>query len=109
MEKKIDVIGQMILAAIPIIVTPLYAFYRIKKFKKGVLVILLVFAIEIVDASITEAMNESEFFMLESWEKPVDLAYQYTAGLIVAILLPMYFARKWTIEYNEKIGTPVGQ
>ena len=94
----------MILAAIPIIVTPLYAYYRVKKFKKGVLVILLTFAISITSWTIFDAMNENDFFMLENWERPVDLSYQYATGLIVDILLPMYFARRWTIEYNEKSG-----
>lgn len=101
--EKIDVIGQMILATIPIIVTPLYAFYRIKKFKKGVLVILLTFTATIIDSMITSTLNESDLFMLENWQKPVDLSYQYAAALIIWILLPMYFTRKWTIEYNEKV------
>ena len=48
MEKKIDVAGQMIISAIPVIFTPLYGFYRIKKFKKGVLVILANVAIDFV-------------------------------------------------------------
>ena len=99
----------MILSAIPLIVTPLYAFYRIKKFKKGVLVMVLTFIAIGIDAGITEAINENEFFKLENWQRPVDLSYQYIIGLIVSILLPMYFVRKWTIEYNEKIETPVGQ
>lgn len=107
MEKKIDVIGQMILTAIPLIVTPLYAFYRIKKFKKGVLVILLTLVAIVIDSMITATLNESEFFMLENWQRPVDLSYQYIISLIIEILLPMYFVRKWTIEYNEKIVTNV--
>ncbi len=104
-EKKIDVIGQMILCAIPLIVTPLYAFYKIKMFKKGVLVILLVFAIVIIDGVFALIFIESEFLMLESWEQSVDLSYHYAVALIVEILLPMYFARKWTIEYNEKLDS----
>jgi len=35
----------------------------------------------------------------------VDLSYHYAVALIVVILLPMYFARKWTIEYNEKLDS----
>jgi len=104
-EKKIDVIGQMILSAIPIIVTPLYAFHKIKMFKKGVLVILLTFVIIIFDGIIAWTFIESEFFMFESWEKSVDLSYHYAFGFIIAMLLPMYFARKWTIEYNEKLDS----
>jgi len=104
-EKKVDVIGQMILSAIPLIVTPLYAFYKIKMFKKGVLVILLTVVIIIIDGIFALIFIESEFLMLESWEQSVDLSYHYAVGIIVVMLLPMYFARKWTIEYNEKLDS----
>ena len=106
MEKKIDLIGQMILSSIPIIATPLYAFYRIKKFKKGVLVILANVAIDLVFLTITGDLN---------WNLKSDIIYSPTFTvskayvLIVDILFPLYFARQWTIEYNEKNGTQVGQ
>ena len=105
MEKKIDIVGQMILAAIPSIITQLYAFYRIKKFKKGVLVMLLVIGIVMTDFIIAEAFNEIGDMPLEVWEKSTNLVFQYIFILIVSILLPLYFARKWTLEFNEKIGS----
>ena len=105
-EKKIDLTGQMILAAIPSIITQLYAFYRIKKFKKGVLVMLLVIGIVMTDFIIIESINAISDIPLEDWEKTTDLVFQYIFSLIVGILLPLYFARKWTLEYNEKFENP---
>ena len=103
MAKKIDVIAQMILAAIPIFATPLYAFYRIKKLKKGVLVILLTLAIVATDSTLHNEVSKSEFFEMESFEREAIVIFSYVSGFIITILLSMYFARKWTLEYNEKI------
>ena len=104
MEKKIDVVGQMILSAIPIIITPLYAFYRVKKFKRGVLVILANMTIDIVILTANGDINwnlESEGF------GPIAFTSGYVSSFIVDILFPLYFARKWTIEYNQKMeATP---
>ena len=93
----------MILAAIPVIVTPLYAFYRVKKFKKGLVIIIALIFVDyflltpgtsIYDAIISETVES---------EKSITIASNFATVLILEILLPLYFARKWTIEYNEKI------
>ena len=102
MEKKIDVIGQMILAAIPILVTPLYAFYRIKKFKKGVLVMIVEIAIAL---SILTIMGDLKWDSEETG--PFEITQGFVGSTIVDILFPLYFVRKWTLEYNEKIVTNV--
>jgi hypothetical protein len=108
LEKKVDVVGQMILATIPIIVTPLYAFYRVKKFGKGILVILAIFAIDtLVLIGTGERTNWVNMLFVEEIFAAPELSYGYAVTLIIDILLPMYFARKWTIEYNESIGTGV--
>lgn len=101
MEKKIDVVGEMILSAIPIIVTPLYAFYRIKKFKKGIIVMIVTLAIISIDFIIHRFVAENKFFNLESFDQQIVILAWYVTALIIAILFPMYFVRKWTIEYNE--------
>lgn len=101
MEKKIDVVGQMILSAIPIIVTPLYAFYRIKKLKKGIMVMIVTLAIISLDYIVHRFVAESEFLNLESFDQQIIKLAWYVTALIIAILFPMYFVRKWTIEYNE--------
>jgi hypothetical protein len=107
LAKKIDVVGQMIIAAIPVIITPLYAFYRIKKFKKGFLIILLNVAI---DTMILTYYGDINWADLESDNQsdnqptmPITFTEGYAVSLIVDILLPMYFVRKWTITYNEQI------
>ena len=104
LKKKIDVVEQMILAAIPLFVTPLYSFYRIKKFKKGVLVLFVVLGIVVTDFVIHDKVAYSEFFEIEQFEKELILTFPYVIGLIITILLPMYFTRKWTLEYNENIN-----
>ncbi len=134
----------MILAAIPIIVTPLYAFYRVKKFRKGILVILAILAFNIVllipgdnwlypviqyslvVEVLTEYKTTQEFlreeemlvqsFLKTDWFEsaevftvyynPIKITY-VVVTLLEYILIPLYFARKWTIEYNERIGTTV--
>lgn len=106
MNKKMDVTGQMILAAIPIIVTPLYAFYRIKEFRRGVLVMLLDltigFAIFVLNGEIDLDLLFNEELSEEDLA-PTQVTTGFVTALIVDILLPLYFVKKWTIEYNEKI------
>jgi len=103
LKKKIDVPGQMILAAIPIFATPLIAFYRVKKLKKGVLVMLLIIAIVALDSFLHDVISKSEFFEMESFQREAIVIYSYVFSLIITILFPMYFARKWTLEYNENL------
>lgn len=103
MEKKIDVIGQMILAVIPIIVTPLYAFYRIKKFKKGVLVMIVEIAISLSISTVTGDLKWGSYLSLETG--PFEITQGFVVASIVDILFPLYFVRKWTLEYNEKIDS----
>jgi len=103
LEKKIDVTGQMILAAIPMFVTPLYAFYRVKKFKKGLLVMFLVLGIVGVDSIIHASIATSEMFEIKQFQREMIISYSYVFSLIITMLIPMYFARKWTIGYNNTL------
>ena len=80
----IGIRGQMILAIIPSFVTQLIAFYRIKKFTKGLIVELILF---LVDALIQTIVQ---------WPFGVIFALPLTVGV------PVYFVRKWTLEYNRK-------
>ena len=90
-----------------IVVTPLYAFYRIKKFKRGILVIPAIIAIDMLILTGNGDINWEEFLTEETVVpiEPIQLTYGYANTLLVDILLPLYFARKWTIEYNERIET----
>lgn len=107
MHKKIGIVGQMILAAIPIVVTQLYAAYRVKRFKRGVLVILLVIAIDTTFIYFIYDVNWEEELTSEGM-RLLQLTYNFALTLMVNILLPLYFVRKWTIEYNEKIISSSG-
>ena len=102
MEKKVDVIGQMILAAIPIIVTPLYAFYRIKKFKKGVVVMIVEIAIGL---SILTTEGDLTWDSYTEETGPLEITQGFVVATIVDILFPLYFVRKWTLEYNDHVET----
>jgi len=92
-ERKVDVVGQMILACIPIIATPLYASYRVKKLKKGILLLIAIIAIIMVFYIISYYLDKEDY--LSNWVIP----------LLIEILMPVYFVRKWTIEYNEKLSS----
>jgi hypothetical protein len=75
--------GQMILAIIPSFVTQLIAFYRIRKFTKGLIVELIIF---LADAFVQ---------MIIPWPFGVIFALPLTVGV------PVYCVRKWTLEYNH--------
>ena len=95
MEKKIAIRGQIILAVIPIFITQLIAFYRIKKLKSGGLRMLVLFlGLVVIDYFILSALFDKESDM-------------YVAGNIlqIIVILPpsVYWIRKWTLEFNEKI------
>jgi hypothetical protein len=79
----IGIRGQMILAIIPSFVTQLIAFYRIRKFTKGLIIELILF---LVDALIQTIIP---------WPFGVIFALPLTVGV------PVYFVRKWTLEYNR--------
>ncbi len=79
----IGIRGQIILAIIPTFVTQLIAFYRIRKFTNGIVIEVILFLLNIL----------------------IQMIVQWPFGLIVAlpitIGIPVYFVRKWTLEYNE--------
>jgi hypothetical protein len=76
--------GQMILAIIPSFITQLMAFYRIRKFTKGVVIELIIFLVDVfIQMTIT-------------WPFGMIIALPFTVGI------PVYFVRKWTVEYNGR-------
>lgn len=75
--------GQMILAIVPSFVTQLIAFYRIKKFTKGLIIELIIFLADVLIQNIIP------------WPFGVVFALPFTVGV------PVYFVRKWTLEYNR--------
>lgn len=103
--KRMDVVGQMILGATPALITELYAFYRIGKFRKGVLVLLATIGLVLfmmgLDYGVDSVFDKSEV----SPSGPHFTTGEEILSLIIGMLVPMYFARKWTIEYNEYVET----
>jgi hypothetical protein len=84
-RKKIGLTGQTILAAIPTEITPLLAFYRIKKLKKGALIYAGII-------SATLGLNAL-----------LPFPYWMIASFSFGIPVPVYLVRKWTREFNRKI------
>jgi len=79
----INVRGQMILAIIPSFITQLIAFYRIRKLSKGLVVELIIFLVDVLIQAIIP------------WPFGVIFALPLTVGV------PVYFVRKWTLEFNN--------
>ena len=79
----IGIRSQMILAIIPSFVTQLIAFYRIRKFTKGLVIELILFLVDVLIQTIIP------------WPFGVVFALPFTVGV------PVYFVRKWTLEYNR--------
>ena len=79
----INMHGQMILAIIPSFITQLIAFYRIRKFTKGLFIELIIFLVDVLIQTIIP------------WPFGMIFALPLTVGV------PVYFVRKWTLEYNH--------
>ncbi len=80
----IGIRGQIILAIIPSFITQLIAFYRIRKFTKGLIIELIIFIVDLI------------IQMVIQWPFGVIFALPFTVGI------PVYFVRKWTVEYNGR-------
>jgi hypothetical protein len=79
----INMHGQIILAMIPSFITQLIAFYRIRKFTRGITIELIIFLVDVL------------IQMIVQWPFGMIVAWPFTVGI------PVYFVRKWTIEYNN--------
>jgi len=74
---------QMILAVLPTFVTQLFAFYRIRKLVYGIIIeVIIFFADLIIQMSI-------------SWP------FGMMIVLPISVLIPVYYVRKWTLEFNK--------
>jgi hypothetical protein len=74
---------QLILAVIPTFVTQLIAFYRIQKLIYGIIIEVIIFFVDLV------------IQMSISWPFGVIIV------LPISILVPLYYVRKWTLEFNR--------
>lgn len=73
---------QLILAVIPTFVTQLIAFYRIQKLIYGIIIEVIIFFVDLV----------------------IQMSISWPFGMIIvlpiSILVPLYYVRKWTLEFN---------
>lgn len=74
---------QLILAVIPTFVTQLIAFYRVQKLINGVIIEVIIFFVALV------------IQMSISWP------FGMIISLPISILVPLYYIRKWTLEFNK--------
>jgi len=74
---------QLILAVIPTFVTQLIAFYRIQKLIYGIIIEVIIFFVDLV----------------------IQVSISWPFGMIIvlpiSILVPLYYVRKWTLEFNR--------
>ena len=80
----VNIRTQMVLALIPSFVSQIIAFYRIKKLVYGIMIEATIFFIDLIIQ-----------FMV-SWPAGMMLTLPITVGI------PVYFVRKWTLEFNSK-------
>jgi len=74
---------QMILAVVPIFVSQLIAFYRIHKLVYGIIIEVIIYFVDwLIQSSI-------------SWP------FGMVIFLPISVLIPVYFVRKWTLEFNK--------
>jgi hypothetical protein len=74
---------QLILAVIPTFVTQLIAFYRIQKLINGIIIEVIIFFVDLVI------------------QRSISWPFGMIISLPVSILIPLYYARKWTLEFNK--------
>ena len=74
---------QLILAVVPTFVTQLIAFYRIQKLIYGIIIEVIIFFVDLV----------------------IQMSISWPFGMIIAlpisVLVPLYYVRKWTLEFNR--------
>ena len=74
---------QLILAVIPTFVTQLIAFYRIRKLIYGIIIEVALFFVDLI----------------------IQMSISWPFGMIIvlpiSILIPLYYVRKWTLEFNK--------
>jgi len=80
---RVSLRAQLILAIIPSFITQIIAFYRIRKLLNGIIIEVTIFFIDLV------------IQMIISWPFGMIFALPITVGI------PVYYVRKWTIEFNH--------
>ena len=97
MSNPVNIFWQSI--ATLFIPTGLYAFLKIDKLRKGVLVYLASFGVSIIAEVVSVLL-----YMTHDNSYNLLIAF-YALGIVcISFILPIHYIRKWSIEYNKKIG-----
>ncbi|MGB6464103.1 MAG: hypothetical protein WA799_01835 [Nitrosotalea sp.] len=81
--KRVSLKSQLVLALIPSFISQIIAFYRIRKLFYGIIVEVMIFFIALI-------IN-----LVISWPVGMVIALPITVGV------PVYYVRKWTLEFNR--------
>jgi hypothetical protein len=83
-QKPVNVNWQTLFCIIPYVW--IWAFYRIEKLRMGVLIA--------IGAGLASA----------AWGTLIPFPYGLLGNLVISIVLPIYFIRKWSREWNERVS-----
>ena len=83
-QNPVNVNWQTLFCIIPYVW--IWAFYRIEKLRMGILIA--------IGAGIASAI----------WGMSNPYPFGLIGNLIISIVVPIYFIRKWSIEWNEKVS-----
>ena len=81
--NRVSLKSQLVLALIPSFISQIIAFYRIRKLLYGLILEITIFFIALI-------IN-----LVISWPAGMILALPMTVGV------PVYYVRKWTLEFNR--------
>ncbi|HET6517468.1 MAG TPA: hypothetical protein VFG25_04525 [Nitrosopumilaceae archaeon] len=100
--KPVSIKRQTIFALIPSI--DIWAFYRIQKLRKFILIVLsLGFAFAPISLSVSASIDMSTVTSpLDLYTNPIFLLYVISSIGTLHVTL-VYFIRKWSKEWNEKV------
>jgi len=83
-QQPVSVNWQTLFCILPYIW--IYAFYRIEKLRLGIVIAIGTFALTIALGML------------------LPFPYGLAGNLIISIVVPIYFIRKWSREWNEKLN-----
>lgn len=101
-QNPVNIKRQTIFALIPSV--DVWAFYRIQKLRKFILIVLAIgFAFSPISLSVSASIDMNEISSpLDLYTNPIFLLYVIgSIGTLHGTLV--YFIRKWSKEWNEKL------
>ncbi|MGB9003891.1 MAG: hypothetical protein WCC52_08810 [Nitrosotalea sp.] len=81
--ERVSLKSQLVLALIPSFISQIIAFYRIRKLFYGIIIEVVIFFIDLI------------IQLMISWPVGMMITLPITIGV------PVYYIRKWTLEFNS--------